>query len=145
MRVRLVYALAWLLATAVAVSVGLFAVRTIGDAAAGRGPLGNEIGPPDSRGEGVRGRPGYDPSAPLVTRELRGEYGSFTVSCRGAYAIGSDAAAASGWDVIRYEPGPDDDVDAVFSSATRSVEVDVFCNQGEPTVSEIERSELPDD
>ena len=54
-------------------------------------------------------------------------------------------AGSDGWRIVSYERGPDDDVDAVFSSRGRSVEVEVFCNQGEPTVSDLERNTLPDD
>jgi hypothetical protein len=38
----------------------------------------------------------------------------------------------------------DDDVDAVFNSRGRSVDIEVFCNQCEPTVAEIERDTLPE-
>ena len=46
---------------------------------------------------------------------------------------------------MSFEPGPDDDVDAVFANAGRSVELEVFCNRGTPTLAEIERHDLPDD
>ena len=46
--------------------------------------------------------------------------------------------------MVSFEPGPDDDVDAVFAQARRSVEIEVFCNRGVPTVAEIERNELAD-
>ncbi len=44
---------------------------------------------------------------------------------------------------MSYETGPDDDVDAIFTSGARSIEVEVFCNAGVPTVAEIERKTLP--
>ena len=50
-----------------------------------------------------------------------------------------------GWRMVSYEGGPDDDVDAVFSNGRRSVDLEVFCNRGEPTVAEIEDNTLPDD
>jgi len=45
---------------------------------------------------------------------------------------------------VSYEPGPDDDVDAVFANRGRSIELEVCCTRGEPTISEIERNTLPD-
>ena len=47
--------------------------------------------------------------------------------------------------MVSFECGPDDDVDAVFSNGGRSVDLEVFCNQGEPTVGEIEGNTLPED
>lgn len=49
------------------------------------------------------------------------------------------------WRIVSYERGPDDDVDAVFGNRLESVDLEVFCNRGEPTVAEIERNTLPDD
>ncbi len=45
---------------------------------------------------------------------------------------------------MSFEPGPDDDVDAVFSQGRRSIELEVFCNQGRPTLAEQEEHELAD-
>ena len=36
-------------------------------------------------------------------------------------------------------------MDAVFAQARRSIDLEVFCNRGEPTVAELERNELPED
>ena len=46
---------------------------------------------------------------------------------------------------MSFERGPDDDVDAVFANAGRSIDLEVFCNRGRPTVAEIEFNELPDE
>jgi hypothetical protein len=81
----------------------------------------------------------------MRTDTVDGEFGTFRVGCRGVVAYGLDYAPARGWRVVSFEKGPDDDVDAVFSSRGRSVDVEVFCNQGEPTVAEIERNTLPED
>ena len=54
-------------------------------------------------------------------------------------------APAAGWRVISFERGPDDDVDAVFASGRRSVELEVFCNRGEPTLAELETKTLQRD
>jgi len=69
------------------------------------------------------------------------------VECRGTFAYGLRARAAStgGWRLISYEKGPDDDVDAVFSNGRNSVDLEVFCNRGRPTVAEIERNTLSED
>lgn len=147
MRRPTLYALAWALAVVVAVGVGLAAVATVGDAIRGRGPLGGEV---VRSGAGVEESPPQDrpdPNSSVVTRELTYEWGTFTVACQGAYAFGRDAVAdtSRGWGLVRFEPGPDDDVDAVFSSTTRRVEVEVFCSRGRPTVSEIERDNLTGD
>ena len=42
------------------------------------------------------------------------------------------------------QPGPDDDVEAVFTNGRALVDIEAFCNGGTPTVAEIERSNLPD-
>lgn len=138
------YAVAWSVAASVAVTVGVVSVTTMGDTIRDRGPLGNEVARLAELEEG-EARP--DPDDPRVTETIRGEYGRFTVACQGAVAIGVAVRAdeATGWRVVSYEPGPDDDVDAVFSNRRRSVELEVFCNRGEPTVAEIERKTLPDD
>lgn len=139
MRRALGFALGWLAAVVVAVAVALVAVTTVDDSLQGRGPLGeglDDLPEPRSVQEQIEG-------LPQVVREIRGEYGVFEVACQGAYARGISANAADGWRVVSFEPGPDDDVDAVFSSRARSADLEVFCNQGEPQV-EIEHNELPD-
>jgi len=137
------YALVWVTAVVIAIVVGLAAVSTVGASLRGRGPIGNEVVRNVDRGAEVQVRP--DPDATVVSREIRGDYGTFTVACQGVYALGKGARprSSSGWRVISFEPGPDDDVDAVFSNRRRSVEIEVFCNRGRPTVAEIERNQLP--
>ena len=51
---------------------------------------------------------------------------------------------APGWRIVSYETGPDDDVDAVFAKAAESIEIEVFCNRGIPTVADLERKTLPE-
>lgn len=146
MRRPVLYATAWAVAVVVAIGVGLAAVETVGDAIRGRGPLGGEVirGAADTEESVRRSRP--DPDDSVVSRDLTGDWGTFTVACQGAYASGRDAVAdtGNGWRVIRFEPGPDDDVDAVFSSRRHLVEIEVFCNRGLPTIAEIERDNLTD-
>jgi hypothetical protein len=60
-----------------------------------------------------------------------------------AYGIAADTAP--GWRTVSFEPGPDDDVDAVFSNRSRSIELEVYCNRGEPTVGDREYKTIPDD
>jgi len=123
------------------VTVGLVAVSTVGASIRGRGPLGTEV-VPEGR-EGV-----VQPTRlaePGPSRTFEGEYGAFEVRCRGSYAVGVDARPAAGWRTVSYERGPDDDVDAVFSNGGSSVDLEVFCNAGRPTLAELERNTLPDD
>jgi len=137
------YAAAWVLATVLAVVVGLVAVGLVGASVRGRGPLGSDVSPlTDAQ---TRREVQLDPDATRVRRAVKGEWGSFVVECQGVYAFGRAARpdAAAGWRVVSYERGPDDDVDAVFSSGRRSVDLEVFCNRGSPTVAEIERNTLP--
>ncbi|CUR57780.1 exported hypothetical protein [metagenome] len=145
---RVGYAMLWLLAVVLAVSVGVAAVSTVGASIRGRGLLGASAGS-DVGNESIRtdqlGEPSVSPAGPTTGRDsITGEWGSFQVECRGVYAVGVKAVPAPGWRVVSYETGPDDDVDAVFSKAARSVDLEVFCNRGEPTVAEIERNTLPD-
>jgi hypothetical protein len=140
----LVYVGVWLGAVAVATGIALAAVGAVGDAARGRGPLGAAVAPlQDSDPD-----PSDIPSdLPGRTRDIQGEYGTFRVSCEGPFASGLDVSAnqAAGWSVLSYEKGPDDDVDAVFTQPGRSVEVEVYCNQGVPTVGDVERAEFLDE
>jgi hypothetical protein len=143
MRRRVGYLLAWLVAAGLAIAVGTAAISTVGASIRGRGPLGNEV----VRGTGPTDRlPSPEPGAGMRRDTVDGEFGTFRVGCRGvvAYGIGALPDRAAGWRVVSYEPGPDDDVDAVFSNRLRSVDIEVFCNRGEPTVAELERNELPD-
>ncbi|WP_244928863.1 hypothetical protein [Nocardioides sp. W7] len=137
------YAVAWVLAAGLAVGVGLLAVSSAGDGVRGRGPLGNEV----LRDVDLERTPSADPSAAVVSRTVEDEFGSFVVECRGSVAYGVEVRpdTASGWTVVSYERGPDDDVDAVFSRDRTSVELEVFCNRGQPTVSDREEHVLPAD
>jgi len=131
---------AWLLSVMAAVAVALFAVNNVGDSLTGRGPMGDEV---DRTGTVLT------PEEQMAGKEevrdtIDGEFGTFLVGCRGAYALGLDADPAPGWRVVSYEPGPDDDVDAVFSTGSTSIDLEVFCNLGRPEVAELERNQLPD-
>lgn len=141
---RLVQVLTWLVAVVVATSLGLLAVSVVGDAVRGRGPLGEEV----TTGDGtlVPPTPVAVPTSDLVRRTLTEDYGSFEVACEGPYARGLGAEpGAGGWRVVRFEPGPDDDVEAVFASAEELVEIEVFCNRGRPTLAEADRSRITDE
>ena len=136
------FAVAWAVATALAVAVGLLAIDLVGASVRGRGPLGTDVAPAGDAREGIGA---VDPGARAVRRSVDGEWGAFVVECRGVYAFGRSAQPdrTEGWRVVSYERGPDDDVDAVFASGRRSVDLEVFCNRGRPTVAEIERNTLP--
>ncbi len=58
---------------------------------------------------------------------------------------GAPRPEAAGWRVVSWEKGPDDDVDAVFSDGRNSVDLEVFCNRGRPTVADLERNTLGDE
>lgn len=143
MKRALLYLGIWLGAVAVATGIALAAIGAVGDAARGRGPIGAEVTPlQDSDPD-----PEEIPSdLPGRTRDIKGEYGTFRVSCEGPYAAGIrvEANKAAGWSVLSYEKGPDDDVDAVFSDGRHSVDLEVFCNRGRPTLGELERNTLGD-
>jgi len=140
------YVAGWCLAALLAVSVGLVAVSSVGASIRGRGPLGDN--------EAIRqaelnreAAPSPGPADDPRRAEITDEFGGFVVECRGVTAYGIEARpdTAGGWDIVGFERGPDDDVDAVFANQRRSIDVEVFCNRGEPTVAEIERHELPED
>lgn len=138
------YVVAWLVAAGLAVTVGLVAVTSVGASIRGRGPLGNEaIRNAELAGDDGTGVATPDPGVQVVRREIDEEYGTFVVECRGTTATGVETRTSDGWQVVSFDSGPDDDVDAVFVSGQRSIEVEVFCNRGTPTVSEIERKTLP--
>ncbi len=139
---RIGFVLAWVLATVLAVGVGVVAVATVGASIRDRGPIG----------EDVVSETDAQPAAPATTaaavrKEITGEFGAFVVECRDTWAYGVKArpASAEGWRVVSYEKGPDDDVDAVFSDGRNSVDLEVFCNRGQPTVAEMERNTLGED
>ncbi|GAB3197189.1 hypothetical protein GCM10027062_08350 [Nocardioides hungaricus] len=135
------YVAAWLVAAAAAVTAGVLAVTSVGASVRDRGPLGNEV----QRVESIGGSAKPLPGAARATRTIEDDFGTFEVECRGAVAYGLATRANPGWRTVSYEPGPDDDVGAVFARAGGSIEVDVYCNQGRPTVSDIERKTLSDD
>lgn len=129
----------WVAALVLATGLGVLAVRQVGDAVRGRGPLGPEV----IRVEA----PGAAPATPApgideVRRDLTHEFGTFTVLCQGPFASGVGADPAPGWQVVRFEPGPDDDVEVVFASAKELVELEAFCNRGVPDVAELDRSRV---
>ncbi len=96
------------------------------------------------RVESIEGSATPRPDAERIRRSIVDEFGTFEVECRGVVVYGLSTDTAPGWRTVSYEPGPDDDVDAVFARAGDSIEVDVFCDQGRPTISDLERKTLPD-
>jgi hypothetical protein len=145
LRRTLVWSVGWLLAAAASVMVGAVVVTQLGASNRDRGPIGdNEL---IRQAELTEGSATPDPDAEVVRRSIDEEFGSFVVECRGIYAYGVEVVPdeAAGWRVVSFERGPDDDVDAVFAQQRRSIDIEVFCNRGEPTVADIERNELPED
>lgn len=130
----------WIAVAAVAVTIGVLAVTRVGATLSDRGPLGNEAARNDVR----EGRATPDPSQTLVERTFVEEFGEIDVACQGAFAQGLDARPATGWRTVSFESASDDDIDGVFAKGERSIEIEVFCNRGEPTISEIEQNTLPD-
>ena len=124
----------WIAVAAVAVTFGVLAVTQVGASLSDRGPLGNE----DARNDVREGRAEPDPDQTLVERTFAEEFGEIDVACQGAFARGLEARPAVGWRTIKFETAPDDDIDGVFAKGARSIEIEVFCNRGKPTVSEIE-------
>lgn len=123
-----------------AIAVGVVAVTQVGDTLRDRGPIGTVA----DRGS-LDGGPGTpDPSASVVQETFAEEFGEIDVSCQGAFASGVDARPAAGWRTVSFETEPDEDIDAVFAMGERSIEIEVFCNRGQPTVSEIEQNTLPE-
>ncbi|WP_137292675.1 hypothetical protein [Nocardioides dongxiaopingii] len=138
------YLAGWLGAAALAVAVGLFAVTGVGASVRDRGPLNGQQRAFEAAGLGTPGAVTPDPAAERREQVFDDDFGSITVACRGAVAYGVEAAPAPGWTTIGFEPGPDDDVDAVFSSGARSIELEVYCNGGRPTLSDREDQTLGD-
>jgi hypothetical protein len=132
----------WLAAVVLATGLGLLAVSVVGDAARGRGPLGDVVTGPGGPASTMATSTPVDDGRESVREHLTDDYGTFTVSCRGPWATGMAATPGQGWRVVRFEPGPDDDVEAVFASEAELVEVEVFCNRGRPTVAEVDRSRI---
>lgn len=137
------YAAAWLVAAVLAVTVGVLAVSSAGAGVRDRGWLGSTVGGADTADLA----PAPDPGAARTERSIDGEYGAFVVVCRGSVAYGEEVRPATdaGWEVVSYERGPDDDVDAVFANGPRSIDLEVYCRRGVPTVSDLEEHVLPDD
>lgn len=133
----------WAAVTAVAVLAGVFAISTVGATIRDRGPVGDEV----ARDTSVQATDVPAPDGPKVRDEVSGEWGAFVVECRDTWAYGVAARPdrAAGWRVVSWEKGPDDDVDAVFSDGRNSVDLEVFCNRGRPTLAELERNTLGDD
>lgn len=136
----------WAGTTVLAVLVGVFAVSTVGATIRDRGPVGDEVARDTSIDpSGPASVP--SPEGPTVGDAISGEWGSFDVECRDtwAYGVGVRPDKAAGWRVVSWEKGPDDDVDAVFSDGRNSVDLEVFCNRGRPTLAELERNTLGED
>jgi hypothetical protein len=144
-RQRLSFVLAWVAAAVVAVTVGVGAVTGLGDQILDRGPIGDNELVRKQAAENTRPAE-LDPEEPVIEETFTDEFGEFVVACQGKFAIGVDARPdeAAGWRLISYEPGPDDDIDAVFSNGERSQELEVFCNLGRPVLSELENHTLPE-
>jgi hypothetical protein len=142
-RRRAGFALGWLAAVSLAVGVGLVVVTTLGDSLRGRGPIGEATGSADVVAAEAPTGSELATAAPGQRRAFDGRFGKLVVACRGPYAAIVGVTAATGWRVLSYESEPDDDVDAVFARRGHSVEVEVFCNQGRPTLAELEHNELP--
>lgn len=134
----------WAATTAVAVIVGVYAVSLVGATIRDRGPVGDEVLHDDTLAAPTASA---SPTGPAVRDRVSGEWGEFVVECRGtwSYGVAVRPAEAAGWRVVSWEKGPDDDVDAVFSDGRSSVDLEVFCNRGRPTVAELERSTLGGD
>lgn len=139
MRGSLRYAVWWLAAAAVAIAVGVLGVTWTVRSVATRGPIGDHEAIRNA--EVTEGTPRPDPGRPLVEDTFTGDFGAVDIGCRGPYAYGVAARpdTAAGWRTVVFERGPDDDVDAVFDSASESIELEVFCNRGRPTLSDLER------
>ena len=133
----------WAATTAVAVLVGVFAVSTVGATIRDRGPIGDDV----MRDTAADSTSVPSPRGPRVRGEIAGEWGAFDVACRDtwAYGVGVRPDREAGWRIVSWEKGPDDDVDAVFSDGQNSVDLEVFCNRGRPTLAELERNTLGDD
>lgn len=129
----------WAAVAAVAVTVGVLAVTRVGATLSDRGPIGNEA----DRSGLQEGRATPDPDQPLVERTFAEEFGEIDVACQGAFARGLEVRPAAGWRTVSFETSSDDDIDGVFAKQDRSMEIEVFCNRGEPTVAEIEQKTLP--
>jgi hypothetical protein len=132
-------------AAVVAITVGVGAVDGLGDQIRDRGPIGDNALVRSQAAENTRPlRPDRD--EPVIEKTFSDAFGEFVVACQGRFATGVEARPdeAAGWRTISYEPGPDDDIDAVFSNGERSQELEIFCNLGRPVLSELENHTLPE-
>ena len=136
------YLAAWVAAAAVAVTVGLVAVTGVGASVRDRGPLTGNAQDVREALDDAEGVASPDPRAARVSDTFEGEYGAVDITCQGAVALGDDATPAAGWTVVSFEEGPDDDIDAVFSSGSRSIELEVYCNAGKPRLADVEDKTL---
>jgi hypothetical protein len=143
-RRRAGFALGWLVAVSLAVGVGLVVVTTLGDSLRGRGAIGDGVASTDLIGGQPPSSTDLAEQGPAVRHAFSGAFGKLVVKCRGPYASVVGATAAGGWTVLSYEAQRDDDVDAVFGRHGETVEVEVFCNEGRPTLAELERNTIPD-
>ncbi len=146
MGTRVIYAASWLVAVVLATTVGVVAVNLVAQAVRGSGPIGDKFARQNAGG-GWDPEVRADPAVNLVRRKITRRFGTFVVGCQGVVAQGERAVPdeAAGWHLVRFEPGPDDDVDAVFASTEHVVEVEVFCNSGRPEIAELETSRVGDD
>ncbi len=144
-RQRIGLAAAWLFAAAIAVTVGVVAVTSVGDQIRDRGPQGNNELIRSANFDSDRGDT-PDPGQSLFEKTFSDDFGEFDVACQGKFAIGVQARPnlTAGWRTISYESGPDDDIDAVFSNGDRSQELEIYCNLGRPVLSELENNNLPE-
>ncbi|MFT4082081.1 MAG: hypothetical protein QM638_05805 [Nocardioides sp.] len=130
----------WVVAAGAAVTVGTVAVSSVGASLHHDGPVGEAVDEVDPSGA-----TSPQPGSTTLERTFRGEYGALTAACHGVVASAVRAAPAAGWRTTSYEAGPDDDVGATFSRGQRSVEIEVYCNRGRPTIADLERETHPDD
>jgi hypothetical protein len=138
-RRRAGYVAVWLVAAAVAITVGILAVEVAGAGLRDRGPVGSS----DLVGRDDPSDLTPDPDDPTYTDTIVGEYGEFDVECQGVVIRGSEPRTAPGWRVVTYETGPDDDVDATFESADSIIEIEIYCNGGRPALAEQEIGTRP--
>ena len=134
----------WVAAVVVATVVGLVAVQSVGQALQGSGPLGAQL---DSSERDRTLLASQDPSVltpvasdPVLDRTFAGRYGSVKVRCQGSLATWQGATPAAGWRVVEYPEGVQAQVEASFSDGDSTIEVEVFCNAGVPTLTAFDRS-----
>lgn len=106
--------------------------------AGGRPVGGGQGGDPDPPAPGPGGQ-NPPPSPPEPRRRSASEFGnSVTVECVGAVATIVSASPAEGWSVTRLKPGPAEQVNVRFTSATIEpgrVSFKSRCRNGEPRIN----------